>query len=393
MNEWYLKDLSRKLRSAQRAKSAQGYALGQPPLTEAWDEHGPRILEMIPIAAGKFGELADVAFREGGAMDQLIRLLPYAVELFGIFVGKISYFLQHPLLSIANLAGAPGELLSGRLDAWEPEPDDRLRVRLLARDWLAVGDDYALDCGEFVVDAPSGSIFPCTCSLNGVSQPSDEGFMETRRTQTWQNVTIEKIAGDMAQRAGLSLDYEAPEINIKVKEQKDTPDCFFLQGLCKDYGLCMKVYSNRLVIYDREMYKKRPAAVILDAGGDFGKLSYQRMQHGTYTGGKLVYNDAGKEEKIEASLGGGKRILTVTKKADDQRDAEAILRGKLNVANHSARALSFSLSLLRIDICAAMCVQVDGLGSKWSGKYFIDTITHTLGGVSSGKMSKVEAGF
>jgi len=35
MNEWYLKDLSRKLRSAQRAKSAQGYALGQPPLHQA----------------------------------------------------------------------------------------------------------------------------------------------------------------------------------------------------------------------------------------------------------------------------------------------------------------------------------------------------------------------
>jgi len=31
MNEWYLKDLSRKLRSSQRVKSSQGYAIGQPP--------------------------------------------------------------------------------------------------------------------------------------------------------------------------------------------------------------------------------------------------------------------------------------------------------------------------------------------------------------------------
>jgi len=31
MNEWYLKDLSRKLRSAHRVKSSQGYAIGQPP--------------------------------------------------------------------------------------------------------------------------------------------------------------------------------------------------------------------------------------------------------------------------------------------------------------------------------------------------------------------------
>jgi len=31
INEWYLKDLSRKLRSSQRIKSSQGYAIGQPP--------------------------------------------------------------------------------------------------------------------------------------------------------------------------------------------------------------------------------------------------------------------------------------------------------------------------------------------------------------------------
>jgi len=303
----------------------------------------------------------------------------------------ISVTLQSP----PEIAGSG--LVGDWLDAWEPEADDRLRVSLLASDWLFPGDDHMLDCGEFVVDAPGGNIFPCTCGLNGVSQPSDEGFMETKRTQTWQNATIEKIAGDMARRASLTLVYEAGEINIRVKEQKDTPDCSFLQGLCKDYGLCMKVYSNRLVIYDREMYKQRPAAVTLDAlphgQGDFGSLSYQRMQHGTYTGGKLVYNDSGKEEKIEASLGGGKRILTVTKRVDDQRDAESVLRGKLNEANHGARVLNFSLSLLRIDICAGMCVNVTGLGSRWSGKYFVDQITHALGGVSSGKMSKVETGF
>ena len=287
-----------------------------------------------------------------------------------------------------------GEGVGRWLDTWEPEPDDRLLVKLRTSDWLKAGDSRELDCGEFVLDAPGGSVLPCTSGLNGVSQPSDEGFMETKRTQTWQNVTIRKIAADMAERAGLRLTYDADEINIKVKEQSNTPDCSFLQGICGDYGLCMKVYSKKLAIYDRELYKLKPPSATLDVSlGDFGKLDYQRMQHGTYTGGKLVYNDSGKEEKIQASLGGGKRILTVTQKVDDQADAEKILRGKLNAANHNARTLSFSTSLLRIDICSAMCVQVNGLGSKWSGKYFVDEITHTLGGVSSGKMSKVEAGF
>ncbi len=31
MNEWYAKDMSRKMRSSMRTKSKQGYAIGQPP--------------------------------------------------------------------------------------------------------------------------------------------------------------------------------------------------------------------------------------------------------------------------------------------------------------------------------------------------------------------------
>lgn len=38
MAEWYVKDLSRKLRSAQKAKSRQGYAIGHPPMGYKYDE-------------------------------------------------------------------------------------------------------------------------------------------------------------------------------------------------------------------------------------------------------------------------------------------------------------------------------------------------------------------
>ena len=42
MNEWYAKDMSRKLRSAHRTKSKQGYAIGLPPLGYKYDTDDPR---------------------------------------------------------------------------------------------------------------------------------------------------------------------------------------------------------------------------------------------------------------------------------------------------------------------------------------------------------------
>lgn len=43
MNEWYAKDMSRKMRSALKTKSKQGYAVGQPPFGYKYDEVNPRL--------------------------------------------------------------------------------------------------------------------------------------------------------------------------------------------------------------------------------------------------------------------------------------------------------------------------------------------------------------
>ena len=57
MNEWYAKDMSRKMRSTLKTKNNQGYAIGQPPLgykkdpdnPKLWviDEEGAQIIEKI----------------------------------------------------------------------------------------------------------------------------------------------------------------------------------------------------------------------------------------------------------------------------------------------------------------------------------------------------------
>jgi len=76
MNEWYLKDLSRKLRSAQRAKSAQGYAIGQPPLGYMRDPENPKRW---------------VIDEEGAVVVRMI----YAMRLQGTSVTDIAAKLKH----------------------------------------------------------------------------------------------------------------------------------------------------------------------------------------------------------------------------------------------------------------------------------------------------------
>ena len=71
MNEWYLKDLSRKLRSSQRTKSAQGYVIGQPPFgykygpddKKRWviDEHAAETVRLVYSLRLKPTSVNDIA--------------------------------------------------------------------------------------------------------------------------------------------------------------------------------------------------------------------------------------------------------------------------------------------------------------------------------------------
>ena len=278
------------------------------------------------------------------------------------------------------------------LKSWFPQADDTLEAKLRVTDWREPGDNGVLNLGKFTLDAPRGSLLPTTLSLQGVSQPSSKAFVETKRTQNWQNVTLEKIAGDMAQRSGLTLAYDGPSIQIQVKEQKKTTDSAFLKGLCDTYGFCLKVYADRLVAYDLKT-RKQAASAASFVRGDFEKFDFQKMQRGTYTGAKLVHADAQQEEIIDFSLGGGERILTINQKADNRADAERICRGKINKENHKATTINFALSILDCRIVDGVCFDVSGTGTEHlDGKYFVDSVT-VNGSKMSGTASRVEEMF
>lgn len=72
--------------------------------------------------------------------------------------------------------------------------------------------------------------------------------------------------------------------------------------------LAMKVYSKKIVVFDREAYKaKGPAATITT--DMIQSWNWDRKLAGTYTGGEYTYTDPGTEEEIKVNVGEGPRIL------------------------------------------------------------------------------------
>lgn len=262
--------------------------------------------------------------------------------------------------------------------AWLPADGDTITATIKTQNWNAKGAG-SLPCGHFILDDFDFSGWPISGNLSGVSVPADSGFRETQRTKNWENVTVEEIGKEIAARAGISLlwDVEGEAFTIKNVEQSEQTDCDFYMELCNAYGLAMKVYAQKIVVYDREAYKKKPVVDTLHPE-DLVSWGWKKSLAGTYTGGEFTYTDPITEEEILVSVGEGPRILKQSGKADDKADAERKIRAAVNKANHGATKLSATI-MGDTALSASQCVEVEGLG-RLSGKFFIDNATHRING-------------
>lgn len=263
--------------------------------------------------------------------------------------------------------------------AWIPVAGDTLAATIRALNCQYSGDNRILPCGFFIVDSFSFSGWPVSGSISAISTPLDSSFTTTQRTKTWENVTIKEIGTEIAGRAGIALawDVKGTPFTIKSVEQSEQTDCEFYMNLCNTYGLAMKVYAQKIVVYDREAYKKKGAAAVLSPSS-MKSWSWQQDQAGTYTGGEFTYTSPATEKEIKVTVGKGSRILKQSGKADSKADAERKIKAAVAKANHGKTKLSATI-VGNASLVASQCVRVVGLG-KLSGKYYIDTITHNVSG-------------
>jgi len=291
------------------------------------------------------------------------------------------------------------------LGAWMPEKGDILTLSAVSYWWeednsvspdgpaiaetFTSGPGHEIHYGEFILDSFSFSGNPVSVRLSAVSAPVDTAFKATKRSKTWEAVTLEEIAQEISGRAGLALTYDADTIQIDAVEQEEKEDSAFLETLAEKYGLSMKIYAKRIILFDREKYKEAEP-VITFRYEDVISWSWQTDLQGSYTGAKLQYTDPMTEKKIEYMTGTEERLLEVSGSADSEADAEKKAKAALASANHGITTMRVE-TLGHFTAFASQTAEVKGFG-KLDGKYYINQVTHNLTGgfTSTYELSKIE---
>lgn len=274
------------------------------------------------------------------------------------------------------------------LNQWFPKKGATLHPKVTGYDWDAQQDRQYMDCGLFVLDDVQYIDAMGKLTLGGVSKPNQTDFSERERTDVWKNTSVVQIGQTIAARYGLGFAYDGDNYGIEKREQNQT-DSDFYEKLCKDYGLVLKVYANRLWVYDRERYKSKLAVQdIPRTAMKPGSFIYTTTMAGTYTGGSFAYTDQDKDIDITASVGGGTRTKSMNQYASSVADAAAQLVAALNDANHGSRKISFTMKGNFV-VFAGNNVRITGFGPEIDGKYFVDRTTRTID--RNGFTCKVEA--
>ena len=261
-------------------------------------------------------------------------------------------------------------------NAWIPQKGDILIPALTLEDWNYEGEKMTIQCGSFIVDDFGFSSPPMIGNINGVSSPVNTGFKETENTKTWEAATVQLIAGEIAGKYGLNLIYEAQEIAVAKIEQDKRTDSDFLKTLCEKYGLGLKVFYNRLVIWDyREYFGRTPVTEIKPEM--CSKWSYRSSMQGTYTGARVSYKNPKTKKMVDVLVGTEERLYKTNQKADSEADARLI--GEAAIRNANRRESTMQLTMPpQLLLMATLTVRLNGFG-QMDGAYFIEKVTHQIG--------------
>lgn len=263
------------------------------------------------------------------------------------------------------------------LDSELPKKGNVFIPKIKLCNWENDGNDREILCGKFTLDDFSVSGRPLSATLNAVSLPANSAFTTKQRTKTWKSITVQQIAKVIAGRYKLKLVYDASDISISSLEQNSTADSSFLNGICEDYALAMKIFADKLVIYSKARYESKKAVKVINES-DMLSWLYNTTLTGTYTGCKYSYTNPSDNNTVTVNVGKGSRWLTANGEASSEADAQKKAYAAVNNSNEGMTELSFTI-LTDPKIIATANIKITGLG-KLNGKYFIDQVSISVGG-------------
>ena len=277
------------------------------------------------------------------------------------------------------------------LGDWLPERGAIMDIGIAVSDWEYEGDNRELPFGKFEVDEITNTGPPNEAKIKLISVPNNTDLRGVERTRAWEKANLSRIVQDVAEGASMQHYYDAPDDPIIDRaEQSEETDLAFLQKICKDAGLALKVTNETIVVFYISKYESADPVMTITKGRDnIASFDCRMTIHNIYRACHVKYKNGSKGELIEYTFTDPHRekgrTLEVNEKVESIDEAEKLAKKKLHEKNLEEVAVSLSM-MGDFALLASNTVMLKGF-HVYDGKYLIVRSSHEIG---SGYTSKIE---
>ena len=288
---------------------------------------------------------------------------------------------------------------------WYPAPGAKVKITFFVLGRKSVTDGVeTFEVGTYEVDQIELQGMPTTVEVKAVSAEAESTLRGEKKNRTWENITVKAVAEDIAKQNNLTVAWHCQDNpTLDHTEQSDESDLEFLKKVVKDAGFCLKIETQRVIIFDEQEQEKGEPAIIFyhpgtkdqqqqdeqQTGGDKKKevdsfFSYRitAKTRDVYSSCHVRYKDGKKGAVIEGTFKAPNRdkgkTLEVNEQVKDTAEAERLAKKRLREKNKEELTANFSLYGDFI-YAAGMLVELKNFG-KASGKYIITKVQHAISG-------------
>lgn len=289
-------------------------------------------------------------------------------------------------------------------NTWKPDGGEVIRAYLSSGSRLIPG--LEVYCGSFYVDQVRFSGAPKIVEIRAVSIPLSKPIRRRKRTRAWEGHDLKKIAQGICSEAGMTLVFDS-ELNPmfdRVDQNKES-DLSFINRLCEESGLSLKVTDNQMVIFDRELYEKRDPVYSFELGqSEIINYDFETTQSESYKSVTVKWRDTAQKKKNTAASFSwdlkepatkkvNPAVMTYTytdpnasdsdqeyflkRRATSQDEAKRLAKAKLRALN--SRRMTGSMTVVGNPVLSAgEVIACIGFGA-FDGNFIIEEASHDFG--------------
>lgn len=297
---------------------------------------------------------------------------------------------------------------------WMPVKGAALDIILCTYNWQGLYDgEFDTTLGTFEVDEIEMTSAPDVVNIKAVaiSIGDDSTLRSTMRSKTWENISVRKVANDIAWENGLKLFWDCDDNpNIDKLEQNDESDLSVLQKVCDDAGFALKITTDTIIVFDEAKYEQAEPVIeiyhpgtttVMDIAEADGTPTPERIFHSTGYSFKTKIRDVYKKCHIKYTNDQDKSVIESTftdpnksngatleihQQVTSQAEADRLAKKKLREKNRDECTGSYSLDGCQF-LCAGETIEMIGFG-VFSGRYIVTQAKHDISG--SGYVTSID---